>query len=266
MFGWRRSKKQDLPSIEEAAGKLFEPLALLTALDQLLPWYLKETDEGRLVYPACSRTLNDVDGNVRAIWEHTRLEACRYFVMVPRRDVELLVSAVLQPEMMDAFLRQAPHEETVVDFKGVPVVDYPTAIVAGLNWLDHCAFLAGVAPDKFSRTGRDFRRFVVLAQQWWAIEGAGPRSSTMLANREVPPLMFYLIWQSYTRLAKEIAIAAIYGSSLDRATEQQRQHFEKTLGSQPDQLQAALSALTEVTSRLKRASDPEDLRRPEPRA
>ncbi|WP_157083365.1 hypothetical protein [Bradyrhizobium manausense] len=248
-----------MPSAEGALGNLFEPLALLSALDKLLPWYLKETDEGRLVYPACNRTLNDADGNVRAIWEHTRLEACRYVMMVPRRDVELLVSAVRQAEMMDAFLRQLPHEETVVDFRGVPFDDYPTAIIAGLNWLDHCAFLAGVDPDKFRRTGRDFRHFVVLAQQWWAIENAGPRCYEMLANRQVPPLMFYLMWQSYTRLAKEIAIAAIYGSSLDRATEQQRQYFRTTLSSQPNQMQAALSALTETTARLKSASDPDDL-------
>ncbi|UVO30514.1 hypothetical protein [Bradyrhizobium arachidis] len=258
MLGWGRSKKPAPPSAEAALGNL-EPLALLSALDKLLPWYLKETDEGRLVYPACKRTLNDADGNVRAIWEHTRLEACRYVMMVPSRDVELLVSAVRQPEMMDAFLRQPPHEETVVDFKGVPVVDYPTAITAGLNWLDHCAFLGGVDPHKFSGTRRVFRRLVVLAQQWWAIENAGPRCYEMLANREVPPLMFYLMWQSYTRLAKEIAIAAIYGSSLDRAMEQQRQHFQTTLSSQPDQMQAALSALTETTARLKSASDPSDL-------
>ncbi|KYK45211.1 hypothetical protein A1D31_35655 [Bradyrhizobium liaoningense] len=127
------------------------------------------------------------------------LKPCRYFMMVPRRDVELLVSAVRRPEMMDAFLRQAPHDETVVDFKGVPVL----SIIAGLNWLDHCAFRGRVDYDKFSRTARDFRRLVVLAQQRWAIENAGPRSEMMLANREVPSRMFYLMWQSYTRLADD---------------------------------------------------------------
>ncbi|MBH5370954.1 hypothetical protein HZZ16_22920 [Bradyrhizobium sp. CNPSo 4016] len=248
-----------MPSAKEALDNLFEPLALLSALDKLLPWYLKETDEGRIVYPACNRTLNDAGGNVRAIWKHTRLEACRYVMMVPRRDVDLLVSAVRQAEMMDAFLRLPRHEDTVVEFKGVPLVDYPTAIIAGLNWLDRCAFLAGVDPNKFSRTGRDFRRLVALAQQWWAIENAGSRCNEMLANRQVPPLMFYLMWQSYTRLAKEIAIAAIYGSSLDRTIERDREHLESTLSSQPDKMQTALSALTETTSRLKNASDSDDL-------
>ncbi|WFT99939.1 hypothetical protein QA633_43710 [Bradyrhizobium barranii] len=259
MFGWGRSKRPGPRPVEEAAGNLFEPLALLSALDQLLPWYLKETDDRRLVYPACNRRLNDAEGNVRAIWEHTRLEACRYVTMVPRRDVELLVSAVRQSEMMDAFLKQAPHEETVIEFEGVPAVDYANAITAGLNWLDHCAFLAGVDPDKFGRTRRDFRRLVVLAQQWWAIDNAGPRAYEMVANHEVPPLMFCLVWQNYTRLAKEVAIAAIYGSSLDRGIEQLRQHFRTTLSSEAGQLQASLSALTDTAIRLKNASDPDDL-------
>jgi hypothetical protein len=259
MFGWGRSKDPASSSVEAVRGNLFEPLSLLSALDKLLPVYLKETDEGRLVYPACTRTSHDVDGNVRAIWEHTRIEASRYLMMVPRRDVELLVGAVRQTEMMDAFLRQAPHEETVIEFEGVPAVDYANAITAGLNWLDHCALLAGVDPDKFSRTRRDFWRLVVLARQWWAIENAGPRAYEMLANHEVPPLMFCLVWQNYTRLAKEIAIAAIYGSSLDRGIDQLRQHFRTTLSSKPDQMQASLSALTETAIRLKNASDPDDL-------
>jgi hypothetical protein len=259
MFGWRRSSKPDVGSVEAALGNLFEPVALLTSLDTLLPWYLKEIDERRLIYPACKRTLTDVDGNVRAIWEHTRLEACRYFMMVPRRDVELLIAPARQLEMIEAFFREPLHEETAVDFKGIPLKDYPTAIVAGLNWLDHCAFLAGVDPDKFMRSQKEFRRLVTLGARWWTIEGAGPRCNQMLANREIPPLMFYFVWQTYTRQAKEIAMAAIYGSSLDRATEHFREYFATTLRAHPDRLASALTALSEGMARLKRASDPDDL-------
>lgn len=258
MFGWGRSRRVARAETE-AAGNLFEPAALLSAVDKLLPEYLKKTDDGELVYPAARRSLRDADGNVQAIWEHTRLEALRYVMMVPRRDVELLIAPVRQAEAIEAFLRLPPHEEIVVDFEGAPLKDYPIAIVAGLNWLDHCAFLAGVAPDKFRRTQRDFRRLVALAQQWWSTEGAAPRCYQMLASREIPPLMFYLVWQCYTRLAKEIAIASIYGSSLDRAIEGEREHFQKSLGSRPRELADALSALSEAMARLKGASDPDDL-------
>jgi hypothetical protein len=259
MFGWKRSQKPESHSAEWTLGNFFEPLALLSALDRLVPRYLKETDEGRLGYPACSREPGVPDGNVRAIWEHTRLEAFRYLTMVPHRDVELLVAPARQAEMIEFFLRQAPHEETVVDFRGIPGEDYAVAIVAGMNWLDHCALLAGTAPDNFRRTRRDFRRLVTVAHRWWAIDGAGPRCDLMLANREIPPLMFYLVWQTYTRLAKDIAIASIYGSSLDRAIERDREKLAASLNSQ--ELPSALAALSESMTRLKGANDPDDLLR-----
>jgi hypothetical protein len=134
----------------------FRSVAILYALDQLVPRYLDVVDRGKLVYPACKRTLTDVDGNVRAIWEHTRIEAIRYIMMVPRREFDLLTSPARQIEMLDAFLRQQPHEETVVDFTGTPISDLAIGIFAGLNWVNHCAFLAGVHSANFSGTLRNF--------------------------------------------------------------------------------------------------------------
>ncbi len=41
----------------------------------------------------------------------------------------------------------------------------------------------------------------------------------MLANGEQPPLMLNLVWSEYTRLAKQIAAAAILGGSIDRSAQ-----------------------------------------------
>jgi hypothetical protein len=222
--------------MDAAAGDLSAPLAIVRTLDQAVPKYLDRVDGGDLIYPACKRTPADIDGNLRAVWEHTRIEAMRYVIMVPRREVELLIDPVRQPEMLDAFLRKAPHEDTVVDFTGVAIDDFVVAIVAGLNWLNHCAVLAGVDRDKFSGTQRNFRKIVVVAQQWWALEGSGPRCYQMLAQQEKPPLMLHLMWLEYTQLAKQIATAAIFGSSTDRAT-----------------------ATTEALARIESARDPDEL-------
>ena len=111
--------------------------------------------------------------------------------------------------MTTAFLRQQPHENTVVDFTGVAVEDLVIAVIAGLNWLNHCASQAGVQREKVARTLTSFRKVVRLAQQWWETEGAATRCAQMLAERQKPPLMLYLVWSDYTRLAKEIAIAAV---------------------------------------------------------
>ena len=258
MLGWIKSKGPSRPAAPNLSD-LVEPTALLSSLEQSVYKYLKQTDEGLLVYPAAKRSLNDVDGNVRAVWEHTRLEACRYLIMVPRRDVELLIGAARQAEMIDAFLRQKPHEETVVDFSGLPTEDYSVAIGAGLNWLGHCAILARVAPDKYKRTRRDFRHLAVLAQQWWGLDGSEARCHQMLANQDFPPLMFFLVWQTFTRLAKEIAIASIYGSSFDRIPKRDEQHLETTLQSRSQEPATARSVNREGVDRLGVASDPADL-------
>jgi hypothetical protein len=247
--GWfaRRSAREQGTSgqaMDAAGGDLSGPLAILRTLVDAVPKYLDRADRGDLIYPACKRTPGDVDGNFRSIWQHTRIEAMRYVIMVPRRDVELLIDPARQPEMLDGFLRKPPHEDTVVDFTGVPIDDFAIASVAGLNWLNHCAVLAGVDRDKFWGTHRNFRKIVVVAQRWWALEGSQARCYQMLAQQEKPPLMLYLIWLEYTRLAKQIATAAT---------------FKRDPADRRSEPNAAPAALAETMARFESASDPDDL-------
>jgi len=220
LFDWWQSRKSLTEKSADKApvGGFFGPHVILEDLRKRVPRYIDDVDQGKLIYPACKRALSDVDGDVCSIWDHTRLEAVRYVTMVPNPEFELLTGADRQIEMMNAYLLQRPHDETVIDFTGTATTDFAIAILAGLNWLTHCAKLAGVDPSKQSGTIRNFRRIVTLAHRWWLTEGAGERSSQLLANAEQPPLMFYLIWSDYTRLAKNIAAAAVFGSSIDRAT------------------------------------------------
>jgi hypothetical protein len=243
-----------------AAAELSSPKGILGAMDQAVPKYLDRADRGDLIYPACKRTPTDVDGNLRAIWEHNRIEAMRYVMMVPGRKDELLIDPARQAEMLDAFLRKPPHEDTVIDFTGVAADDFVIAIVAGLNWLIHCAVLAGVDRERFSGTLGNFRKIAVVAQRWWALEGSGPRCEEMLARREKPPLMLYLIWLEYTRLAKEIAIAAVYASSMDRAGVRDSKLSRRDGADRRPELNAAPAVPLEMMARLERASDPDDLR------
>ncbi len=211
-FGWRHQK-------DAAAGKAagFGPEATLADLEKRVPGYLEAVDQGKLIYPACKRKPGDAEADVRSVWDHTRLEAVRYVMMVPARGFELLGVPARQPEMLDAYLRQIPHENTVIDFTGSAMNDVSIAIVAGFNWLNHCAGMVEVDRSKFLGTLSSFRKLTVLAQQWWATEGAEARCNQMLAEHEKPPLMLYLISAEYTRLAKEIASAACFGSAVDRA-------------------------------------------------
>ena len=253
-FGWRHQK-------DAAAGKaaLFGPEAFLADLEKRVPKYLEEVDQGKLVYPACKRTPGDAEADVRSIWDHTRLEAVRYVMMVPARGFELLAAPARQPEMLDAYLRQRPHEDTVIDFTGSTMNDLSIAIVAGFNWLNHCAGMVDVDRKKFLGTLSSFRKLTVVSQQWWAAEGAETRCNQMLAEHEKPPLMLYLISGEYTRLAKEIASAAFFGSSVDRAVQKRREAIERELAGAPAELTPALDELTQTMASFESAGDPDDL-------
>ncbi|WP_426440798.1 hypothetical protein [Bradyrhizobium genosp. P] len=213
-FGWTRVK-DPAPAVDAdiGFGGLTDPLAFLAALDKAVPRYLDLVDNGALVYPACKRKPGDIQGDLRAVWEHTRLEAMRYIPMVPRQDTSLLVDPARQAEMIDAFLRQQPHEKTVIDFTGTAIDDYGIAIYAALNWLNHCVTISDADPHQFSGTLRSFRKVMVVAQQWWAIDGAAERCKQMLEARERPPLVFFLLWAECTHLARDIALAAARGAA-----------------------------------------------------
>jgi hypothetical protein len=159
--------------------------------------------------------------------------------------------------MMDAFLRLQPHEETVVDFTGVAADDLAIAIVAGLNWLNHCSVLAGVDYHRYSGTLRSFRKIASIAQQWWAMEGAQARCIQMLQAREKPPLMLHLIWQDYTRLAKEIASAAIFGPAIEKTIARRRATLEQEFAGHPAELAAAIAELTDTMASFAAAREPD---------
>jgi hypothetical protein len=218
LFDWLLHSRKQRPAANGPLCGFVAPDLLLEELARRVPRYLDDVDQGKLIYPACKRTLSDVDGDVAAVWDHIRLEGMRYVMAVPGREFALLSEAARQLEIIDAYLFQRPHADTVIDFTGTATADFSIAIVAGLNWLTHCAQLADVDPARQSGTIRHFRTLVVLAQRWWLTEGAGERCAQLLSDREQPPLMLYLIWSEFTRLAKPIAEAAIFGKSLNRST------------------------------------------------
>ena len=143
---------------------------------------------------ACRRALSDANGDVRSVWDNTRLEAMRYAMMVPGREFDLLSRPARQMEMINAYLFQRARAETVIDFTGTASTDFAIAILAGLNWLTHCPHQASVPPAQQSGTIRNFRKVVTVAQQWWLTEAATERCDQLIANSQQPPLMLYLVW------------------------------------------------------------------------
>jgi hypothetical protein len=261
VFGWARrgTKRQQLGAAMQPGVNTSDATELVKRIDAAVPSYLEKVDQGMLVYPACMRKPADPDCDIRSVWAHTRLEAVRYLTMVPGRQIGLLVEPARQSEMFEAFLRKSPHESTVVEFTGAPADDFVLAIVAGLNWLNHCALLARVDHSRFSGTLRQFRKLAVAGQQWWSLEGAEARCLDMLKTAEKPPLMLYLVWRSYTLLSKEVASASLFGPSTERTIARRQQMLREELMTNPAEFDAALVELEETMSSFEAAQEPDDL-------
>jgi hypothetical protein len=91
------------------------------------------------------------------------------------------------------------------------------------------------------------------------MEGAQTRCIQMLQAKERPPLMLHLIWQDYTRLAKEIASAAIFGPVIDKTIARRREMLEQEFAGRPAELDAAIAELTETMASFAAAREPDDL-------
>jgi|SRR5947199_5057363 len=192
---------------ETAAATLDGPHALLADIETRGKRYLDDIDNGKFITPACKRAGTDAGCDQAAIADHTRLEAFRYLLAVPRSEYRLLAEADSQTEIIDGYLRQLPHDQTVIEFTGVTHADLAIAVIAGFNWLVHCAVLAGADPKEFYGALRNFRRVASTAQKWWAADGARERYAEILQAGEEPPLFLNLVWADYGRMAAEIAAA-----------------------------------------------------------
>jgi hypothetical protein len=185
------------------------PLPLHDEIEKRARLYLDDVDNGKFVYPACKRTASDGAGDEPSICDHTRLEAFRYLLSVPRREFTLLADPGQQAGLLDGYLRQLPHDQTVIEFTGNTPADLAIAIIAGFNWLVECAVQAGADPKEFLGALRNFRRVASSAQKWWTADGAKERYAELLAAQQEPPLFLNLVWADYTRMATEIAAARV---------------------------------------------------------
>jgi hypothetical protein len=185
------------------------PLPLHEDIEKRAKQYLDDVDNGKFVYPACKRAASDSAGDEPSICDHTRLEAFRYLLSVPRREFALLADPDQHAALLDGYLRQLPHDLTVVEFTGNTAADLAIAILAGFNWLVQCAVQAGADPKEFLGALRNFRKVASSAQKWWAADGAKQRYAEMLAANQEPPLFLNLVWTDYTRMATEIAAARV---------------------------------------------------------
>ena len=110
------------------------PLALLADIEKRGRQYLDEADNGKWVYPACKRTVVGYRRRQALGSAITRgWKPCATPSMVPRGEFRLLAEPDLQPAILEAYLRQLPHDETVIEFTGNTMSDLAIAVIAGFQ-------------------------------------------------------------------------------------------------------------------------------------
>ena len=204
-MNWWPFGKEAAPAT--ATATLDVPHALLADIEKRGKHYLEDIDNGKFIMPACKRRASDAGCDEAAIADHTRLEAFRYLLAVPRDEYRVIADPDQQAALLDGYLRQLPHEDTVIEFTGATNADIAIAVIAGFNWLVHCAVLAGANPNQFYGTLRNFRRVASAAHKWWDADGVKQRYAEMLQAQQEPPLLLNLVWADYSRMATEIATA-----------------------------------------------------------
>jgi hypothetical protein len=70
----------------------------------------------------------------------------------------------------------------------------------------------------------------------------------MLHEQQTAPLLLNLIWLEYTRLSKEVASAAVFGSSIKLETDPRRRALDLGFGGRSSELDAPLVEVAESVS------------------
>ena len=110
---------------KDPPGGFLAPHAILEDLQKRVPKYLADTDQGRLIYPACKRTLGRCGrGRRPRLGSHPAGGAALFDRGARGTSFELLSEPARQIEMIDAYLAQRPHGDTVIDFTGTAPADF----------------------------------------------------------------------------------------------------------------------------------------------
>jgi len=252
LFDFLKPKTKSPDMTLRVTGNIFEPESLISALDTRIPEYLAAVNQGRCKSPACTRKSGEPYSSVSDIWEDTRLEA---FVPLFRHGASnpmALCQVPMQRELFTRFNNDHPHLKLPHVPSGEELHDTIQAVWQCVLYLREQCSKAGTNLTVRDTALEVFNSKCVRAYEWWQNEENGSAAYALLARGERPPLMFYILWTEATRLAKEVAIASIFGSSLK---------FFMDLMVKTEKRTEVVDAYRTMITRLSTANDPHELKR-----
>jgi hypothetical protein len=170
-----------------------------------------------------------------------------------------LCEPVRQTELFHAFRHDRPHLKFPDVATGEEVHDTIQAVSQCLIYLRDQCLKAKTSYDVYEGALATFEKDCATAYDWWQKEGAGPTADFPLLYDERPPFMIYILWRETTRLAKAIATACIYGSSLENVLVTGVQWAREKFRDDPKAANELIDEIKALLGRLRAANDPDDL-------
>jgi hypothetical protein len=212
--------------------------------------YSLSVDSNEFRIPASKRRRGEPRGSLREIWEDTRLEAMQRLMEHGSADIEDLASAEEQGVLSEA-LRQLDKDPQYRIWPAGDVCDTINAPFCALNYLqDRCSEL-GIPTASARKSFIERCEFVSLWQQ-------NPTAYQLLFPNHKLPTIFSILWDEVTRLAKEIAVATVFGYPLETGIQRYVEYIKVKYAQHP-RLEECCKTLMRQELLIRAATAPEDL-------
>lgn len=240
-----------------------KPMALATAIAEIVGAYAKSVQRGEVSSPAYRRK----DASAVEVWRDTRLEALRHLWGYGASDAMLLADPRQQEALLGAFFKNKPHLEFPHQPSGDPVRDTLQALFQVYEFLGKAgSAVADSATDRLSLSQRRktiFSEFEDQAKsllELWAVFMQAIRGSGELPA--TPPTLFEVLFRDVTSKAKTIALSARFGPDYRAGMAYIVTAIQKQLkdrGESPSNIEKKMHEVQSLMQAVLAADDPDHL-------
>jgi hypothetical protein len=204
--------------------------------------------------PACHRRQGDARGNLRDIWEDTRLEAMQQLLEHGSARIDALASPGAQPLLLSALKQLDRPIQQPPAATGEPLLDTVTAPFCAIEYLREKCLEAGISNELPATALESFNNRCDFVNIWRQTPEVYPLTFSGCSL----PTMFSIVWDEITRLAKELAIITVFGAPLEAAIQRDLQYLATRYVTHP-RLKECCEQLRFQHIQIRGATEPDDL-------
>lgn len=231
-----------------------DSVVVASSLRETLIRYKDSVQSDQFRTPACRRQRGEPRANLRDIWEDTRLEALEKLVGYGSTNVDHLASAEEQSVLFEALGQLDRPLRQPIALAGDALLDTVNAPFCAFDYLADKCLEVGVAADLPRKALNSFMDRCSFVSIWQPNRGV---CQLAFPGQDLPTI-FSIVWDEITRLAKEIAVMAVFGSPLAAAIQRDVQHIRIKYANHP-RLEKSCKDLAFQEAQIRAALKPDDL-------